>query len=376
MTRHVTRPQTTPPRARRSPVLLVLAALAFAVLVSSAQAAVPRSFWGVGSQTPLTDADLDRMGEGNVGTVRIPIFWTEVDPSAAAGDTNWASIDPVVAGAARNGVEVLPFIFGTPAWVAQDLEGRKCQPAKCAITPPAKKAGLAAWETFVGEVVARYGPNGTFWVENPSLPKVPFGAYQIWNEQNSTSFFAPKASPKGYAKLLGAAADAIRPADAAADVVLGGMPQLAGSKKAIEATEYLHDFYGVPGVEADFDGVAIHPYGASLQKVADQVELFRKEMKQAGDASTGLWVTEIGAGSKSGGNPLNRGLKGQANLLEQTFKYFEKNSKKMKIQNVSWFSWMDSKVSICEWCGTSGLFKKGLKEKPSWKAFTKFTGGS
>ena len=110
--------------------------------------------------------------------------------------------------------------------------------------------------------------------------------------------------------------------------------------------------------------------------MADQVELFRKEMKQADDAATSLWVTEIGWGSANGGNPLNRGLSGQAERLKQAFKYFSKNRNKLKLATVTWFSWMDSKTSICEWCSKSGLFKTGLKEKPAWRAFTKFSGGS
>lgn len=357
--------------------IVALAALALALVASSANAATPRAFWGVGSQTPLDDAggDFDRMGQGKVGTLRQPVFWSDIDPTAEPGDTNWEPLDVIVGAAARNGVQVLPFFYGTPRWAAQ-LDGRTCSPAKCGAFAPRKKAGLAAWTAFLGEAVDRYGPQGAFWTENPAIPKMPFEAYQIWNEQNSSTFFRPKASPKDYAKLLNASAEAIRPKDPTADIVLGGMAELAGSKKAIEASEYLASFYRVGGVEEDFDGVAIHPYGASIEKVADQVELFRKVMKRGGDSGAGLWVTEIGAGSATGGNPLNRGKQGQARLLTETFKYFAKNRVKFKIQNVDWFSWMDSKVSICEWCKTSGLFKKGLRPKPAWNAFTKFTGGS
>lgn len=376
MTRQATHPGRLSGRAAHLGAVLALIALTLAVAASSTHAAVPRSFWGVGSQTPLGQADFDRMGQGRVGTLRIPVLWSELDPSAAAGDTNWSSIDPIVAESARNGIEVLPFFFGTPSWVAQSLDGHHCNAAKCARFAPSSKPALAAWKAFVGETVDRYGPDGTFWAENPALPKLPFGAYQIWNEQNSSAFFAPKATPKAYAKLLGAAADVIRVKDPAADIVLGGMAQLAGSKKAIEASEYLKEFYDIKGVGSDFDGVAIHPYGATLPKVAAQVELFRAEMKHAHDSGASLWVTEIGWGSANGGHPLNRGLSGQAKSLSDAFKYFSKNRAKFNIETVNWFSWMDSKVAICDWCKTSGLFKAGLKEKPAWKAFVKFTGGS
>ena len=356
---------------------LTLATLALALVAGGAHAAVPRAFWGVGSQTPLdpNGPDFDRMGQGNVGTLRQAIFWSDIDPTADPGDSNWGAVDALVAASARNGVQVLPFFYGTPQWAAQ-LDGHSCQPVKCGSFAPKKKAALAAWQTFLGEAVDRYGPNGTFWAANPTLPKLPFETYQIWNEMNSSSFFAPKANAKDYAKLLAASAEAIRPRDPTAKIVLGGMAELAGSKKAVPASEYLPQLYKVPGVEANFDGVALHPYGSTLDKVAAQVELFRKEMKQAHDSGAGLWVTEIGWGSATGGNPLNKGKQGQAQRLTEAFKYFAKYRNKFKIQNVDWFSWIDAKVSICEWCSTSGLFKSGLKAKPSWKAFTKFTGGS
>jgi polysaccharide biosynthesis protein PslG len=363
-------------RAAHLAGFLALAAIAIALTAPAAQGAIPRSFWGIGSQTALDDAALDRMGQGQVGTLRHAIFWSITDPSPAAGDEDWSSVDPIVAGAARNGVEILPFFFGTPAWVAQGLDGRNCQPVKCGTFAPKKKAALEAWKTYLGAAVDRYGPNGTFWTDNPTLPKLPFRTYQIWNEMNSTTFYKPKASPKQYAKLLSASAEAIRAKDPAAEIVLGGMAQLAGSRKAVEASEYLKDFYKVAGVEDDFDGVAIHPYGASVDKISSQVELFRKVMKQAGDSGASLWVTEIGAGSATGGNPLNRGKQGQAQLLTKAFKYFRKSRNKHNIESLIWFSWMDSKVSICEWCKTSGLFKKDLRPKPAWNAFTKFTGGS
>jgi hypothetical protein len=376
MSRQATKIQTRSGWATRMAGVLALSIAAIALTAASASAAVPRSFWGVVPQTPLETVDYDRMGQGNVGTLRVPLLWANVDPGPAAGDTSFASFDPIVAGAARNGIEVLPFLYGTPTWAAQQLDGRSCSPEKCGISAPASDAALQGWATFTAEAVDRYGPNGSFWTENPALPKIPITDWQIWNEQNSKTFYAPKASPKNYAKLLAASAGAIRSRDPSANVVLGGMAELAGSKKAIPASDYLKQFYKVRGVEANFDGVAIHPYGSTTEKVIAQLLLFRSEMKDARDSGAGLWITEIGWGSASGGNPLNRGSKGQADRLKETFKYFRKKANKLNIESVQWFSWMDSATSICDWCSKSGLFAAGLAEKPAWRAFTKFTGGS
>ena len=350
-----------------------LAAVTLLIAAAPSQAKAPRTFFGVVPQTALGDTDFDRMGQAKIGTLRILVSWNTIN--ASAGSFDWGGLDAVVGGAAENGVEVLPFLYGTPDWVATGLDGRSCS-GDCSIFAPKSAAALDSWSTFVGAAVDRYGPNGQFWTENPTVPKVPITAWQIWNEQNSSTFFAPKPNQKAYAKLVGAASDAIKTRDPAAEVVLGGMADLAGSSKAIRGSKYLAKLYKVSGVKSDFDGVAPHPYGATLDKVIGQIDLYRQVMKKAGDSKADLWITEIGWGSKSGGHPLNKGTKGQAKLLKDSFKYFVKKRNALNVENVDWFSWMDSQTKICAWCGSSGLFKAGLKAKPSLKAFTKFTGGS
>lgn len=356
-------------------VSAIAAAAALLALAPASQAAVPKTFYGVVPQTSLGAGDFERMGQAKVGLMRIPLFWSDVDPSAAPNDFNWAGYDAVIGGAAQNGVEVLPFLFGTPEWVAEGIDGRNCA-GDCGIFAPKSQAALDAWSQFVTGAVARYGEGGTFWQENPGIPAQPIGGWQLWNEQNSTSFFAPKAKPKAYAKLLGAGADAVRATDPSADVVLGGMAELAGSRKATKGSKYLKQLYKVRGVKADFDGVAIHPYGSKVDKAVQQVETFREVMADGKDKRAGLWVTELGWSSEKGGNPLNRGPKGQADRLKESFKYFRKNRRKMRIETVNWFSWADSPTSICDWCAKSGLLDESNGEKAAYRAFTKFTGGS
>jgi hypothetical protein len=100
-------------------------------------------------------------------------------------------------------------------------------------------------------------------------------------------------------------------------------------------------------------------------------------MQQAGDGQTGLWITEIGWASAGVEHPLNRGPKGQAKRLRQSFKYFTRLRGRLGIQTVDWYAWRDanSSAGVCEWCPKAGLFTKTLVPKPSWDAFTSFTGG-
>jgi hypothetical protein len=361
---------------RRASSMFQVALLASVLTLAAASdaPAAPRAFYGVGPQGGLTSADLDRMGQGRIGTLRIALNWFVIDPGPAPGDYDWSSVDPIVAGAARNGIDVLPFLYGTPDWVAQGLDGQPC--SECWTFAPRSDAALAAWQTFVTDAVARYGPGGQFWIENPGLPARPIGAWQVWNEQNSPTFYQPGPSPKAYAKLLDASANAIRSRDPGADVILGGMAGLTGFRPAITAWAYLGKLYKRKGVKRDFDGVAPHPYAARLKKIKMQIDRTRAKMKGARDSKVSLWITEIGWGSAAGGNPLNRGPKGQAKRLTEAYKFFQKRRRKLKIRTVVWFSWTDSAIAICEWCPSSGLFDAALQPKPAWDALMRFTRGS
>ena len=57
------------------------------------------------------------MKAGGVGTVRWPIGWPSVQPTAKRR-YDWGSVDPAVEAAARHGLTILPFLYGTPRWLA------------------------------------------------------------------------------------------------------------------------------------------------------------------------------------------------------------------------------------------------------------------
>lgn len=342
-------------------------------------ASVPPDFFGVVPQGLLTEDDLDRMGQGGVGTLRLVFSWQALDPTAKPGDADLSTIDPYVLGAARNGIRVLPTLYGTPAWVAEGLDGEQCGDA-CATYAPRSPEALAAWETFVGEMVDRYGPGGELWSANPDIDPIPVAVWQIWNEQNSPSFFTPAPDPATYERIVSAASDTIRERDPAAEVILGGMfgEPLKGKPPAYTAWDFLHRIYAIDGARDDFDGIAAHPYSANLDSLESQVELLHDEVEKADDDAS-LWITEVGASSADTGVYLELGPDGQAELLRGAFEFFVDRRDEWKIQNVTWYSWRDTadENAPCAWCAQSGLFPAdGFDPKPSWDAFVSFTGGS
>ncbi len=57
------------------------------------------------------------------------------------------------------------------------------------------------WKRFLTRAVRRYGPRGSFWAENPQLPKRPIRNWQIWNEANF-KYFVVRPNPAEYGKLV------------------------------------------------------------------------------------------------------------------------------------------------------------------------------
>jgi hypothetical protein len=209
---------------------------------------------------------------------------------------------------------------------------------------------------------------------------MPIHIWQIWNEQNSSTFYQPKPDPAGYAALLSSAADAIRKRDPSAEVMLGGMFQTNGEHGSVLADDFLHELYGIDGAKEDFDAVASHPYAHRVTAIEDQVNALHEQMVRAGDDDASLWVTEIGASSADGKNPLELGEEGQANLLRDAFNLFLDNRVNWNLDGVIWYSWRDIPEGIpapCDWCANSGLFPAdALDPKPAWAAFISFTGGT
>lgn len=356
---------------------IALAAIAMLLAPGIAAAKPPRSFFGVTSQRPLEAADFDRMQQAKVGTLRFELRWPEVDP-AAGGTYDWSNVDPVVGDAAKRGIRALPYVFGTPSWVAK-LDGRDCEDA-CGTFAPRGTQALAAWRKFLAAAARRYGPDGSFWSENPTVPKLPIRIWQLWNEQNSPSFYAPKPDPRAYAKLLHEGHKAIAAQDKGAQIVLGGMfgTPLGGRKPAIAAWDFLGRLYK-RGAKRDFDAVAAHPYAPRFDDVVLQVDLLRDEIRKAHDQGADLRITELGWASGGPKHPLNRGKQGQAQRLTQVFRYFISKRRKLRIRSLDWYSWRDNTTAgnaLCSWCPYSGLFDDDLNPKPALRAFTKFTGGS
>lgn len=373
--------------ARACTAALTAALLGLALFAAAAQA-VPATFWGVVPQAPPSQEQFQRLQRGGVDSTRITMDWGGIQP-ARGGAFNWSTVDSIVAKAANTGIEVLPFLNGAPAWAVPSVwVPGSHHTVKAPVHLPAAGSAAGAWSTFVHAAVERYGPNGSFWAENPTVPVRPIRAWQIWNEPNF-KYFVAKPNPAEYGRLVKLSYAALKGSDPGAKLVLGGMfSRPKGGKSTKEkpkrvyfASDFLEEMYETtPGVKSKFNGIALHPYTGRYQELTPEIEEVREVQAAHGDAAKPLWITELGWSSQP--PPANRllnifakGAAGQVSQLKGAFSLLVKNQVKWKLQRVYWFS-VDDQPGTCNFCDGSGLFGSGFVPKRSWYEYVKFAGGT
>ena len=340
--------------------------MAAALLLAAvpAGAAVPDDFVGVNpSKHDTFDAarradSMDLQAAVGVGIQRVPFDWSRFE--VAPGDWDYSYYDPVVADAARRGLRLLPILFDPPSFRSSRGSG-----TKRAMYPPSDPAAMAA---FADAVVRRYGPAGSFWSENPGVPRVPIRSWQVWNEPSHPAFWPNGANAGAYVDLLKAVAAAIRAADPGAEVAAAGLPN---SKDGPPIKTYLKAMYEAGAADA-FDTLAIHPYAQDFYGLMDQIHEMRAIAAEHGDAAP-IWVTEFGwpTDGPAGYDVVTEAE--QARLVTQTLRAFATHREAIGIRGFAYFYWRESPADPAGtdpdtiW-GHMGLIAPG-RAKPAYHAF-------
>jgi hypothetical protein len=348
---------------------LPLLGAVLAALLLSAPAAfaaqAPPSFAGMDPQGPTSDHDYALMESSDVTSVRLPMYWAGIQSNPPnVSEPDFDGFDHDVKLAAEHDIRVMPFVWGSPDWAAN-------QTTQMPISSPWQRRG---WSTFLHDAVDRYGPYGSFWLEHPALPYLPIRDWEIWNEENIVTF-SNSTAPADYAKLLRNSGRVLHDLDPGSKVLVGG---LFGRPLQIPPNTASGDFltrlYRAGNVKRFFDGVALHPYVADAAAMRPQIRNLRRIMSIHHDAHTPLYLTEIGWGSDSYESRWERGPQGQARELNEAMSMLVVNRRNWNIGGVWWFSWADLNDS-CQFCDSAGLLTTDRSAKPSWYLFNAWTGG-
>ncbi|MFL5333766.1 MAG: glycosyl hydrolase [Geminicoccaceae bacterium] len=324
---------------------------------TASAAAAPRDFAGLVSEDTLVApteyrraqfADQAALG---IRLLRQTFAWSSIEVSPDTYDFD--TYDAYVGDAARAGLSILPIVFRAP-----DFRGGG---ASTHASPPTKYDDIG---TFAAVLVRRYGPNGSFWSENPDIPKLPIRAWQIWNEPNLKAYW-PRPNAKQYTQLLKAAYKPIKAADSGAQIVTAGMPE---SRIGVPLKKFIPAMYKA-GAKKWFDVLAINPYGHTAGKVIANIANSRKIMKKFHDSAP-IWATEIGWSDVGPSGPQRVGSQGQAAQLRNVVKLLARKRRSLKLRGFVYFDWRDGQPFNGKdfWGLHTGLLNIEGQPKPAYSA--------
>jgi hypothetical protein len=280
--------------------------------------------------------------------VRMFLTWPDLQPSRGVWAPNWVAYYEQAFSALPAGTKVILDVVNTPRWETGSTNPH---------APPANPAEYAA---FVGALAQKWAGR--------------VAAYEIWNEEDHSRWWAGGPDAPAYARLLKAAYPAVKAADPSATVVLGGM---TGNDYS-----FLEGVYQAGG-KGSFDAVGVHtdtscnilsPYrflrGEDGRMIDDSFLAYREvhaTMLANGDDKP-IWMTETSwrttSATCSEGTWAGKKAEGvteaqQATFLSQAYHCLAQDP---YVQVALWFPLQD------EGGISAGLMRSNGSHKPSFEA--------
>lgn len=285
-----------------------LLALAAFVAPPAAKASSSAEYFGTNLQTlgaakTAPGAFFQALADQQLTIGRFQLDWRAVESTSPASNGgqhqySWGSAEYFIRGLAERGLRAAPLFRFAPDWAGV----RK---------PPTTPGGKSTFDELppssyddfglmVAAFAKRFGPGGTFWRDNPTLPYRPTLSYELWNEANLDEYaWNGHADPALYSGLLKVARPIIKAAQPTA-VLLGSM---AWQNDASEGAGVYPAF--VAGLAAagglgQLDGMGFHPYGPDAQSTMDLVIRLKAQLAAAGRGDLPIYANENGWPAKYG----------------------------------------------------------------------------
>lgn len=213
--------------------------------------------------------------------VRQGLHWMLMEPQE--GKLELEAIDQAMALVKAAGLRNITYVVGTPRFASSVERGDKYEQYFDKFPPRDPRV----YAQRLMQLARRY-------------PQVD--VWQVWNEPNILAFWAPKADPEGYGKLLLPSVQALRAAVPGKPVAMAGMA-------------YFSEMYGRKGLMLEAMGrlgafnldliVAYHPYTAEPEGAAGGVRDFLRHVTHAhhwlrAAQVKQIWATEWGWSSYDG----------------------------------------------------------------------------
>jgi len=279
------------------------------------------------------------MKEAGVGIVRMDFLWGDIEPSQ--GRFDFAKYDSIVEILGKNNINILGILHYSTDWASS------CGRWNC---PPNSKFFV----NYALEVIRRYKGKIKYW--------------EIWNEPDSSTYWAPQDGLKSYCALLKEVYTQAKKIDPDCKILNGGLANGASS------INHLYDF----GAKDYFDILNIHIFenplnSGSIKALTAYAKLAYKIMSRNGDSHKRIWITEIGCPGVKAGLKVNNWWMGknpseneQAGWVKLVFTELLKDK---HVEKVFWAFFRDTKNHWDNGVDYFGLVCWDYSKKPSFKAY-------
>ncbi len=287
---------------------------------------------------PMLERMFERVADAGIGAVRTDFFWHLIEPTP--GVFRWDRYDALTRAAQRHGVGVLGILDYSAPWASSDSAGRDLK------YPPKE---VAAFARFAAVTAARYRESVSRW--------------EVWNEPDSREFW--KGSPAAYASLLAASYRAIKSANPAATVLLGGLAQGGPHdprflESVLAACQRMR--------AACFDILTFHTNFRAPAEIRAQFLANRRTMERYGRAAAPIWITEASYTSDPRYQSLagyRDGEAGQARYVDDTVSL----TLALGAQRVFWAGLSDYDGGEDGPYAASGLVRADYRPKLAYEAY-------
>jgi polysaccharide biosynthesis protein PslG len=311
------------------------------------------AFAGSDDHREKTFADLAASG---VRLVRQPFNWSTIELSSNRYELG--PYDRFVIAAARHRIRVMPILFDAPRF--------RERAATTGNPPPRSFRDMVS---FAQVLWWRYGPKGSLWRQHPDLPEMPVRSWQVWNEPSIRRYWPPKPSASQYGRMLRQVGSILSAVDPKAEVVTAGIPasRLPGT---VPFKRYLQ---GLGRAQVPFDTLAVNAYARSARELMRNLRTARRVLDRSGRRRTKIWITELGWSDAGPRNRFRAGPRGQARMIEKTFRAIERERERLRLRGVVYHSWMDGAPyapKFKDWWGIhTGLLRLDGSPKPALWVF-------
>jgi hypothetical protein len=304
---------------------------------------------------------------------RESIAWYRVEP--ARGQWTFEAIDPWVREAANQGLRIVALLDGPPSWATGTSDRQ---------VAPVDGQALVDYANYARRLVERYGTNGTFWAENPDVPKLPIVEWDVWNEPYMSAFWHNGGDhawpdPGGYARMFKTVVTEARKADPGARF----MAEVEISTADASNQPFLSRMFdSVPDLAQYMDIAGNHPYvgtdgrspevcNAETTDMSNRynfcrVKTIRRILDRHGARGAELWLTEFGYSTCPSCSRWQVSEETQAQYTRDAFRLLREWG---VADGFIWWVYKTPQTNSTHAEDWMGLVRPDGSPKPAWSAF-------